>query len=83
MRAELADALHGRIRSHHRFLIGQHLKTIEQLEETIAAFHARIEAALEPFGDAFERLKQVPGLSGTPDEAHFLRLKGKRSPVPT
>ena len=50
--AELADALHGRIRSHHRFLIGQHVKTIEQLEETIAAFDARIEAALEPFRDA-------------------------------
>jgi transposase len=63
MRAELADALHGRIRSHRRFLIGQHLKTVEQLEETIAAFDARIEAALEPFRDAFERLKQVPGLS--------------------
>ena len=64
-RAELADALHGRIRSHHRFLIGQHLKTIEQLEETIAAFDARIEAALEPFRDAVERLKEVPGLSET------------------
>jgi transposase len=64
-RAELADALHGRLRSHHRFLIGQHLKTIEQLEETIAAFDARIEAALEPFRDVVERLKQVPGLSET------------------
>ena len=64
-RAELADALHGRIRSHHRFLIGQHLKTIEQLEETIAAFDARIEAALAPFRDAVERLKEVPGLSET------------------
>ena len=63
--AELADALHGRIRSHHRFLIGQHVKTIEQLEETIAAFDARIEAALEPFRDALERLKEVPGLSQT------------------
>jgi transposase len=64
-RAELADALHGRVYSHHRFLIGQHLKTIEQLEETIAAFDARIEAALEPFRDALERLKEVPGLSET------------------
>jgi hypothetical protein len=63
--AVLADALRGRIRSHHRFLIGQHLKTIEQLEETIAAFDARIEAALEPFRDALERLKEVPGLSET------------------
>ena len=59
--AELADALHGRIRSHHRFLIGQHVKTIEQLEETIAAFDARIEAALEPFRDALERLEEGPG----------------------
>ena len=64
-RSELADALHGHIRSHHGFLIGQHLKTIEQLEETIAAFDARIEAALEPFRDALERLKEVPGLSET------------------
>jgi transposase len=64
-RAELAEALLGRLRSHHRFLIGQHLKTIEQLEETIAAFDARIEAALEPFRDAVERLKAVPGLSET------------------
>jgi transposase len=32
-KSELADALHGRVRPHHRFLIGQHLKTIEQLDE--------------------------------------------------
>jgi transposase len=64
-RAELTEALHGRVRSHHRFLIGQHLKTIEHLEETIAAFDARIEAALEPFRDSLERLKEVPGLSET------------------
>ena len=64
-RAELADALHGRVRRHHQFLIGQHLKTIEQLEETIVAFDAQIEAALAPFRDAVERLKEVPGLSET------------------
>ena len=61
--AELADALLGRIPSHHRSPIGQHVKTIEQLEETIAAFDARIEAAFAPFRDALERLKEVPGLS--------------------
>jgi transposase len=62
-RAELAEALHGRVRSHHQFLISQHLKTIEQLEETITAFDGRIEAALEPFRDAVEQLMEVPGLS--------------------
>lgn len=64
-RSDLADALHGRVREHHRFLIGQHLKTIEQLEATIAAFDTRIEAALRPFRDAIERLKEIPGLSQT------------------
>ena len=64
-RSQLTDALHGRVRPHHQFLIGQHLKTIEQLEETITAFDKRIEAALEPFRDAIERLKEVPGLSET------------------
>ncbi len=64
-RNDLADALLGRIREHHRFLIDQHLKTIEQLEATIAAFDARIEAALAPFRDAVDRLTEVPGSSKT------------------
>ena len=48
-REELAAALEGRLRDHHRFLIGQHLKTIDQIEATIAQFDARLEAALAPF----------------------------------
>jgi transposase len=55
--------LDGRLRDHHRFLIGQHLKTIEQLEATIAEFDARLEVALAPFRDAIERLKRIPGVS--------------------
>lgn len=46
-------------------MIDQHLKTIEQLEATIAAFDARIEAALAPFRVDIKRLKDVPGLSKT------------------
>jgi transposase len=60
-RVELAAALEGHLRDHHRFLIGQHLKTIEQIEATIAEFDARLETALAPFRDAAERLKGVPG----------------------
>jgi len=62
-REELAAALEGRLRDHHRFLIGQHLKTIEQIETTIAEFDARLEAALAPFRDAAERLKDGPGVN--------------------
>lgn len=60
-REELAAVLEGRLRDHHRFLIGQHLKTIEQLEGTIGEFDARLEAALAPFLDDAERLKEIPG----------------------
>jgi transposase len=67
-REKLAEALDGHVREHHRFLLAQHLKTIEQLEATIAAFDARIEAALAPFRDAVERLKEVPGLGATAAE---------------
>ena len=40
---ELIATLDGRLRDHHRFLIGQHLKTIEQIEAMIAEFDARPE----------------------------------------
>jgi transposase len=62
-RESLAAALDGRLRDHHRFLIGQHLKTIEQIEATIAEFDARLEGALAPFHDAAGRLKDIPGVS--------------------
>lgn len=59
----LARALTGRVRDHHRFLLSQHLKTIEQLEATMAEFDGRIEAALAPFRDAVDRLMEIPGVS--------------------
>jgi transposase len=64
-RAELVQVLTGCVREHHRFLLEQHLRTIEQLEDSVAAFDARIEAALSPFHDIVERLKEVPGLGAT------------------
>jgi len=82
-RSELSDALHGRIREHHRFLIGQHLKTIEQLEATITAFDARIEAALAPFRDTIDRLKVIPGLSETSVQILLSEIGADMTPFPT
>ena len=61
-RAALSEALRGRIREHHRFLLAQHLRTIEQLQESVAAFDDRIAGALAPFRDVVARLNEVPGL---------------------
>jgi transposase len=81
--SQLTDALHGRVRPHHQFLIGQHLKTSEQLEETITAFDKRIEAALEPFRDAIERLKEVPGLSETSAQILLAEIGTDMRQLPT
>ena len=52
-------------REHHRFVLAQHLRTIEHLEESVAAFDARIASSLSPFRDIAERLNEVPGLGRT------------------
>src|SRR3954454_12419094 len=57
--------------------------TIEQLEETTAAFDARIEAALAPFRDTVERLTQVPGLSTRAAEVVIAEIGLDMSRFPT
>ena len=80
-RAALVEALTGRVREHHRFLLAQHLRTIEQLEESIAAFDARIEAALAPFQDAVERLTAVPGIGATAAQVIIAEIGDRHEPV--
>jgi transposase len=64
-RETLVSALHGKVTAHHRFLLQQHLQMIEHLEQTVSQFEAQIEAALEPFRAAVERLMTIPGVSAT------------------
>ena len=64
-RSELIDALRGRVSDHHRFMLTQHLRMIEELERRIGDFDQRIEVALEPFQGDIERLTTIPGVSTT------------------
>ena len=82
-RAALVETLTGRVREHHRFLLAQHLRTIEQLEESIAAFDARIEAALAPFQDAVKRLTAVPGIGATAAQVIIAEVGDDMSRFPT
>lgn len=45
-RAALEAALEGRVRAHHRFLLGQHLAHLDFLDEQVAHYDAQIEAHL-------------------------------------
>jgi len=62
-RQELLESLRGRVNSHHRFLLGQHLRMIEELERIVGEFDAQIERALLPFRDEIDRLTTIPGIS--------------------
>ena len=59
----LSEALQGRVTSHHRFLLSQHLALIENLERTIQQFDQEIEKAIRPFRDTVERLTTIPGIA--------------------
>src|SRR4029450_6036266 len=62
--------------------INKTFKTIDQVEETITALDGRIEAALEPFCEAIERLKEVPGLSETSVQILLAEIGTEMSPFP-
>jgi transposase len=64
-RADLRDALHGRVTDHHRFMIKLHLAQIDALETAVATIEARIGDALGPFRAAVSLLTTMPGISET------------------
>jgi transposase len=64
-RGALIEALSGRVSEHHRYLLGWHLRQIEQLEGDIADLDARIEAQIAPFRATIERVMGVPGVKAT------------------
>jgi transposase len=61
--ATLREALRGRIKRHHRFLLQLHLQQINALEAGIAEIDREVDAGLACFRDAVERLSTIPGIS--------------------
>jgi len=61
-RAELVEALRGRISEHHRFLLKLHLDTIELLQGQIEHVDERLGGALAPFRSSVEQLMTIPGV---------------------
>lgn len=62
-RAELLEALRGRISTHHRFMLKLHLDHIDTLDKTIAQIEKEVSQGLEPFRQAAKLLSTMPGLS--------------------
>lgn len=60
---ELVEALHGRIRPHHRTLLKLHLNLIVALEHTVGEIDAAVGKSLEPIHQRARLLTTMPGIS--------------------
>ena len=59
----LHQALAGRFRPHHAFLVGQLLAHLEYLDEAIAAVSEEVEAQCVPFAPQLTQLDAIPGIN--------------------
>jgi transposase len=59
----LLKALSGRVRSHHRFMLAQHLSHIDFLDEAIAQLDQQIAEQMRPFEVALARWDSLPGIN--------------------
>lgn len=62
-RAQLVEALRGRVRAHHRFMLQLHLEQVEALESSIHKIEERIRQVIDPFRDTMRLLTTIPGVS--------------------
>ena len=63
MRSKLREALAGRIRRHHRFILRLHLQQINALDAAIAEIDREVDANLASFRSGVELLTSIPGIS--------------------
>ena len=60
---QLEQALQGRLREHHRFLLRSLMDHLGDLERQIRRFDERIEELMRPFDEPALRLDAIPGIS--------------------
>lgn len=82
-RAQLEEALHGRVREHHRFLLRLHLSQVDALEAAIGLLEGRVEELLAPFADLLERLQTIPGVREVASSVLLAEIGADMSHFPT
>jgi transposase len=58
----LREALRGRLKQQHRFLLATHLGLIDAIDAAIARMDQQVEASLTPFRQTVELVSTVPGV---------------------
>lgn len=79
----LREALQGRFRAHHAFLLTQILSKIEFLEETIERLTAAIDEHVRPFEADLARLMTIPGVARRNATTIFAETGGDMTRFPS
>ena len=82
-KAAIAEALTGRVREHHRYLLRLHLGHINVLDGTLESLEGRIEEKLEPFRAKRERLCGIAGVKETVAGVILAETGGEMKAFPT
>ena len=81
--AELREALYGRIRDHHRFMLRTSMEHLVFLEGQIARLSERIEELTIPFAEAVRVLVTIPGVQRRTAEAVLAETGGDMRVFPS
>jgi transposase len=76
-RAALEQALAGRMKEHHRLLVGMHLEHSDFLDESIDRLDAAIAERLRPFAEQLARLDTIPGVGPRTAEGLAAEIGGE------
>ena len=79
----LRQALAGRFRGHHAFLIGQLLAHLDYLDEAIGILSGQVETVIAPFADALTRLDSIPGINQRTAEVIIAEIGADMSAFPS
>ncbi len=79
----LQEALRGRVRNHHRFLLRLHLEQIDALDRAIAEIDREVEANLDPFRALIPVLTSIPGIGDLAARVMLAEIGTDMSRFPT
>ena len=82
-RAELVEALHGRVREHHRGLLKVHLELVAALEQALADIDATVGKTLAPIRNSARLLTTLPGVSDLTAQVMVAEIGVDMSRFPT
>lgn len=79
----LRQALMGRFRAHHGFLVAQILAHLDYLDELIATVSGQVEIAIAPFAEELARLDTIPGINRRTAEVVIAEIGADMSVFPS